>query len=181
MDHVNEYIKLYHNNGEYNYMGYGDSGFFYNYESNGNFSDAMKYLYYSQNISGLNKDCLGQYNNASYQYNCIYAQNVSPFIKSKMFATQSQYDDWQIYCDLNNNNNITIINEYGYNISSSFISNFTENNSLHSGVISSCRYHCGWHSVLNITMGNQMNNFYNNNLTNNLLFGNITYPCNDCC
>ena len=134
-------------------------GFFYNSESNANFSDAMRYLYNSQNMS-INQYCIAEYgNNEDMYYNCIYAQNIAPYIKTKIFSSQSQYDDWQIYCDLNNEN-ATMINEYGENITSAYISNFTGSASGdHCGYLSSCRYHCGWHNVYNISTGQALFNF----------------------
>lgn len=194
VDYVGELISEKHNkyvNSDYKFMGYADSGYFYDYESRGNFSDAMKYLYKSQNISlnGLNKGCLNA--NKGFEYNCMFAQNVVPYIKTKMFATQSQYDDWQIYCDLNNNNNNTLINEYGNDIATSFFSNFTrmfnntnQMNNDHAGFLVSCRYHCGNYNTIEINgtgSGTAMKQFYYQNNTHNFWFQNSTYPCSSCC
>ena len=186
IDFVSEYImeKTGKDETEINIMGMADSGFFYNYEAPANFSDAMRYLYNSQNMS-INKYCIAEYGDNSDEYfNCVYAQNVTPYIKTKIFSAQSQYDDWQIYCDLNNGNT-TMINEYGANITNSYMHNFTgtsTKNDNHCGYLSSCRYHCGWHNVYNITTGQAMYDFYHGNNTQNLYFDNETYPCsNNCC
>ena len=183
IDFISEYIVEKTGNSKINIMGLADSGFFYNYEAQANFSDAMRYLYNSQNMT-INKYCIEQYgDNKDEYFNCIYAQNITPFIKTKIFSSQSQYDDWQIYCDLNNENE-TLINEYGANITKAYMSNFTETsvNDNHCGYLSSCRYHCGWHNVYNITVGQAMYDFYYGKNTKNLYFDNESYPCtNNCC
>eukprot|EP01084_Bolivina_argentea_P082104 148686_1 len=183
IDFMSEYITEKTGNSEIRIMGLADSGFFYNYESNANYSDAIQYLYNSQNMS-VNRYCIDAYGDRTNEYyNCAYAENVSPYIKTKIFSTQSQYDDWQIYCDLNNGN-VTMINEYGMNITSAYITNFTatSKNNNHCGYLSSCRYHCGWHNVYNISAGHAMYDFYYGNNTKNFYFDNETYPCpNNCC
>lgn len=72
-------------------------------------SQLFKNSYYGWNSSGgTNQACVQDKKAAGEDWKCIFAEHVTPYIKSEMFVMQNLYDSWQI-------NNILDIGCSGYN------------------------------------------------------------------
>lgn len=66
-------------------------------------SQLFKNSYYGWNSSGgTNQACVQDKKAAGEDWKCIFAEHVTPYIKSEMFVMQNLYDSWQInnstYC-----------------------------------------------------------------------------------
>ena len=172
----------------FNYMAMPDAGYFM--QVNLGYIDAMNFNWNYFNLSNsLNKNCVNNYTSSGSVYPCMYAFNVAPFIKNKVFSLQSQYDSDQIAGMGNKNKNLTYINEYGKNLTHYYITNYINTNQNHFGWLVSCYEHCifsyaDWnHITINgMTAAQAQINAWNSNDTNlRFLFQNYTYPCNNCC
>eukprot|EP01084_Bolivina_argentea_P294839 507440_1 len=151
----------------------------------------IKWIWEWGNVSvGMNQDCLSYYKqNHMDESNCMWAFNVAPFVKSKMLALQSQYDANQVANMGPNSNNITLVNEFGQNLTYWYLDKYINSSSKHFGWLVSCFQHCnfGTNTWNNFTVNGftvsqaQVNAWFDNTTYGNLLFQNKTYPCQDCC
>jgi len=178
-----------------------DSGFFidYNgYTGNTNYSNGMKWVFNNGNMSygSINSDCINNYGgkDSSNAYNCVFAQNIAPFVDIDLFVLNSEYDAWQTSNILGSTANDTI-NEYGKNFTEIIYNNFFNKNSVENnnnnraGYIDSCHHHCGdWDQLPNgnYTQATAHHLFYINKVVNKdsnvyVWNQNQTYPCNSCC
>eukprot|EP01084_Bolivina_argentea_P281695 482011_1 len=84
------------------YMALIDSGFFMQYEGQGQYISAMKWLWDYMNVTenALNKKCFEYYKQNGNQFNCMFAEYISPFLDVKVFNMQSRFDSWQTGCEL---------------------------------------------------------------------------------
>ena len=181
-DYIYETIlEFKHNKEPFNYMVMPDAGYFMqtNFQIPG-----IQWNWQWGNVSiGMNQNCLEYYKDGS---QCMWAFNVSPFIKSKMFALQSQYDANQV---AGFPNNYTAVNQYGQNLTYWYIDKYINTSSKHYGWLVSCFQHCNfgtntWNDILidNYTVSQaQVNVWFNKVTGSNLLFQNNTYPCTTCC
>ena len=174
-----------------NYMVMPDSGLFFKYEGVGEYVKGWQWNYDNLNIHNtlqvLQPTCLFQWNsNIKDGFNCVFAQEIAPFVEYKLFAMQSRFDSWQLREELCNTVNDTLVNEYGDNFASVFIEKFILTKpGYHVGYLDSCMHHClQWDTIIIDGYGQSMVyvDFYYNNLTHsNLFYQNETYPCSTCC
>ena len=47
-------------------------------------------------VGGVNQDCVKDYTAKGEDWRCFFPQYTEPYIKSKLFALNSQYDTWQL-------------------------------------------------------------------------------------
>lgn len=72
-------------------------------------SASFKRSYYGWNSTGgTNQACVADKKASGEDWKCIFAEHVTPYIKSEMFVMQNLYDSWQV-------NNILKIGCSGYN------------------------------------------------------------------
>ena len=45
---------------------------------------------------GVNQDCVKDYSSKGEEWRCFFPQYTEPYIKSKLFGFNSQYDTWQL-------------------------------------------------------------------------------------
>eukprot|EP01083_Nonionella_stella_P039236 106715_1 len=176
------------NNKAINYMAMPDAGYFMETEFQ---MKGMRWIWDWGNVSdGMNQNCVAYYK----EYNmdeseCLWAFNVAPFVKVKMFALQSQYDSNQVANMGPNSNNTVLVNELGQNITHWFLSRYTNTSSGHWGWLVSCFQHCNfgtntWNDFMidGYTISQvQVNAWFGNTTHSNLFFQNKTYPCTECC
>ena len=172
-------------NKPFNYMAMPDAGYFMEVS---HYIGMMEFCYaYSNWTIGLNQDCVKYYKDNKMDIKeCMYAVNIAPFIKVKMFSTQSQYDSNQIANA--HTNSSEVINEYGKNLTHWYLDRYINTSNNHYGWLVSCYQHCTgskeWNDIVidkyDISQA-QMNAWYGNTSYGQLLFQNKTYPCNSCC
>eukprot|EP01084_Bolivina_argentea_P044960 82751_1 len=171
-----------------NYMVMPDSGFFLQYEGIGQYVTGWKWIYDNENITyALNltqPKCVSE--NRDNILNCVFAQNVAPYITKKLFALQSRFDKWQLRHELCNDTNGTIVNGYGYNLTFNFIDKFINTNkTIHGAYLDSCEHHgFEWNQIFidGYLQSSASIDFYYNNLTHpSLFFQNDSFPCSSCC
>ena len=149
----------------------------------------MEFCYAYSNLTvGLNQDCVEYYDKNNMDIKeCMYAENIAPFIKYKMYSTQSQYDSNQIANE--HTNNSVLINEYGQNLTYWYLNRYINTNKNHYGFLVSCYQHCNfgtntWNDIIingyDISQA-QVDVYFGNASFGQLLFQNKTYPCNTCC
>ncbi len=51
-------------------------------------------------MEGLNQDCVKDFSSMGEDWKCFFAQYNERYIKSKIFAINSQFDTWQLENDL---------------------------------------------------------------------------------
>ena len=190
-DYVYQLIARLKTNHGFNYMSMPDAGYFMQTDFD---IKTMQFNWYYGNITmALNDKCVNYYYNISQNKDdikqCMYAANIAPFIDTRMFALQSQYDSNQI-ADLGpQKDNVTFINIYGKNLTKYYIENYINTNDNHFGWLVSCFEHCifgveQWNQItINgyTTAQAQINAYYYNDTQNRFLFQNQTYPCDSCC
>ena len=119
-------------------VGLPDVGFFLEYNGiNGstNYSNAMQYVFNSQNISSSIADAQECYNNKDLmQSECIFPQNMARTIKIPVFVLNSQYDAWQVP-NILGSKNATLINEYGQNFTRLLKDNFLKYSDESTGIV----------------------------------------------
>lgn len=165
-----------------NYMTMPDSGFFIESEGGSNYVRSLKWIYEYQN-SSLNVNCMKAHESTNDQYKCIFAQETAPYNNIKMFPLQSRFDSWQLYCEVDNNDNSTV-NEYGNNFTTIINEQYRDTyTTLHSGFIDSCDHHCQeWNDIHinNMTASQaQYKAYYSNEKV--YYVQEELYPCPQCC
>ena len=177
-----------------------DSGHFINY--NGykgatNYSGGMEWVFNNGNMSygSVDSDCINAYGgpDSTDAYNCVFAQNIAPYVDLPLFALNSRFDAWQT-SNILGSTNATLINEFGANFTDIINANFFEkndasNNNGHAAYIDSCHHHCGdWDALHddNYTQATAHYAFYQGKVVGGkqneyIWFQNDTYPCTDCC
>ena len=92
-------------------MSMPDSGFFLQFEGVGEYIKGWQWKYDNQNLSYVlnicQTECVAQQNE---ELDCVFAQNIAPYLKVKLFALQSRYDSWQLNNELCNTDNYTNVN-----------------------------------------------------------------------
>ena len=77
-----------------------DSAFFLEYQGVGEFISVVQWIYDNQlTYNSLNPACV-QYFGEENAFECNFAENNAQFIDVNMFALQSQYDAFQLNCEL---------------------------------------------------------------------------------
>jgi len=102
-----------------NFLSMPDSGFFLEWEGNGKYVTAMKWLIEWQNTSAaLNKECMANQKGGE-EWRCMLAQENAPYENIRMFPLQSRFDSWQSGCELGLKD-ANQMNVYGKNLSDNF-------------------------------------------------------------
>eukprot|EP01121_Diplochlamys_sp_Union-15-3_P004235 TRINITY_DN1425_c0_g3_i3.p1 TRINITY_DN1425_c0_g3~~TRINITY_DN1425_c0_g3_i3.p1 ORF type:complete len:293 (-),score=41.21 TRINITY_DN1425_c0_g3_i3:27-905(-) len=163
--------------------GMPDSGFFLDYESPvKKYHSSMIWVFNQMNSSsGVNEDCINYYRSTGDTWKCIFAEHTSPFIQTPIFPLQSEYDEWQIYEDLNSTDP-KAINAWGETLT-----NLVKTNLLakpqHGIFLDSCQHHCGeWGNIV-ISGDNQAKAFeeWYDGGSVRFYYQNKEYPCTACC
>eukprot|EP01084_Bolivina_argentea_P222322 376316_1 len=176
------------------YMVMPDAGYFLEWEGPNEFVTGMKWVFENQNVTvAMNKGCMQYYNASNNQWECMFAQNISPFIvlpQPGMFVLESNYDSFQIKFELDTNTSDNIaINEYGQNMSTTLINTvITVLIGYRAAFFDSCSHHCStsWSydniTINNVSAKNAAVKWYYNTDTYfpNFWYGNKSYPCSDC-
>eukprot|EP00698_Gefionella_okellyi_P004336 TRINITY_DN14011_c0_g1_i1.p1 TRINITY_DN14011_c0_g1~~TRINITY_DN14011_c0_g1_i1.p1 ORF type:complete len:386 (-),score=77.54 TRINITY_DN14011_c0_g1_i1:67-1224(-) len=163
-------------------VGLPDSGFFLDFESAANYHNGMMWVFQAMNSTrGVNDECVIAHSRTHDEWMCIFAEHVSPFIRTPLFAMQSQYDAWQIGNDLDSKDPAAI-NKYGARLTQLVKTNLL-NQPQHGAFLDSCDHHCGdWGNIVidgdNIAQAFQK--FYNGG-SQKLWEQAKTYPCDACC
>ena len=177
-----------------------DSGYFINsngYHGKTNYSNGLKWVFNNGNLSygSVNSDCINYYGGQDdiNAVNCVFAQNIAPFVNIPLFALNSKYDSWQTE-NILGSSNATLINEFGKNFSEimnqQYLSTNNKNNSNnHAAFLDSCHHHTGdWDAIVidNYTQATAHYDFYENKVMTNstqkyIWIQNETYPCSSCC
>ena len=177
-----------------------DSGYFLDYNGyNGatNYSNGLKWVFTNGNMSygSINEGCIEYYggkDNVNVS-NCVFAQNIAPFVSIPFFVLNSEYDSWQV-ANILGTSNASIINEYGKNFTrimfDNYVNNNNNNNNNRAAFLDSCLHHTGdWDSIEydNYTQATAHYKFYMEKIVGNVTsdeyvwFQNDSYPCNSCC
>jgi len=148
----------------------------------GMYQSDMQWVFTQQNVtSGVDQDCIAAYP-PDQQWHCMFAEHTSPFIRTRIFPLQSEYDAWQIEAELPNNST-AMVNELGVNITSRLQANLL--NRPQNGVfLDSCVHHCWMWSGLRINGSRQADAFqlwYESPGEQQLFIQGQAYPCADCC
>ena len=189
-NYVYDWIYYINNQKEFNYMSMPDAGYFMKEASNSILITIMQFWYTFGNMThGMDPNCRAVYNkNSLNTQECLFAQNIAPYISVKTFAMQSQYDPTQLGGI--NLNDTTYINNYAKYLTDSFVQNYTSiNKDIHYAWLVSCYQHCNfgtdtWNniSIAGIdTSQAQVNAWFGNSTYGNVLFQDSPYPCNTCC
>eukprot|EP00698_Gefionella_okellyi_P001026 TRINITY_DN1088_c0_g1_i2.p2 TRINITY_DN1088_c0_g1~~TRINITY_DN1088_c0_g1_i2.p2 ORF type:complete len:292 (+),score=47.45 TRINITY_DN1088_c0_g1_i2:346-1221(+) len=171
-------------------VGVPDSGFFMDY---GTWSDGIKWMYNSQNASaGINKACAAAYEPAQ-QWHCAFAQYTSQHCHTRMFALQSQYDQYQLGAILHSTQ-AQLVNPYGATLLRTLNQSVFESGpqrDANAAFLDSCVHHCGgWSTGLNgdyrIIIDGQsalqaFEEWYYEQSERRLWIQDVLYPCEACC
>lgn len=138
------------------FMGLMDSGFFMQYEGTGKYITAMKWLWDNMNMTqGLNTKCMEYYKDDPFQ--CMFAENLAPFIDVRTFNMQCRFDKWQQTCELESFD-VNSTNEYGMNLTNVYTKMYENANGdmtiarNHGAFLDSCNRHCQDGNFYNITI-----------------------------
>ena len=188
-NYIYQFISKLKNGESFKFMAMVDAGYFM---QNVHVQSEMTFVYNYGNVTdGLNQQCLNYYKQNDLDITqCLYAFNIAPFINTKMFSLQSQYDMIQIE-KMNLTGNVTAINQYGQNLTYWYIERYINTgNNNHYGWLVSCYQHCTqnpneiWDKIIinGYTVSDaQIDVWYDNATYGQLLFQNNTYPCDACC
>eukprot|EP01084_Bolivina_argentea_P281693 482008_1 len=169
-----------------------DSGYFLQWEGNGKYITAMKWVYESSNASAsLNKECM--FDNINQPWKCMFAQETAKYMNIRMFPIQPIFDSWQIQQELRSND-AAQINNYGRNLVDNFVNTYVNSQQyshLHGGFLESCYHHCNWdtkwHQIMIDGMAAnqaQYEFYYGINTHDRLWIQHNTYPscvsCSSC-
>ena len=185
-DHIASYLGVKQN--EINFMAMADSGWFMDYEGEGQYTDKMQWVFEAQNTSiGLNQKCLEKVKDG---HKCMFAQHMAPFIESKLMAIQSRFDLWQIGHELCSEN-ASEINEYGQWLEKSMMDQFAQSRTKGVGermlYLDSCEHHVFMSQWRSIAIDGfkasqvQVDFWFNNTDTQKVFRQNKDYPCDACC
>jgi len=149
----------------------------------GVYQEDMKWVFQNQNVSaGVDQDCIAGYPEGE-QWHCMFAEHTAPFIQTRIFPLQSEYDSWQIGNVLAVNNDVALVNEMGANITSRLQANLL--NKQQNGVfLDSCEHHCGlWNglSVGGVRQPEAFQAWYETPGAQRLFIQGQVYPCTACC
>ena len=175
-----------------NFMAMPDSGYFIELEGYAKVYDTFTWIFEQNNgTDTINKGCYSHFEESDEVNKCIFAQETAPFIESRMFAIQSQYDSFQIGAECVCNGNDTLINQYGMNLTNIFLKDYINAGNYkdnHSGFLISCMEHADmaiWNKIVidgYNSSQTQIEWYYNRTtIHDSLWFQNETYPCSFCC
>jgi len=164
-------------------VGLPDSGFFLDWPSPVNithsYNAAMQYVFEAMNPI-LNPKCVANMTDGPGL--CLFAEHLSPFIATPIFALQSRYDTWQIGNELGTNGT-NAVRLFGAQLTTRMAVNFLAS-TRNGAFLSSCAYHCGAYDYIHIQNLNAANAFmqwYQKTTSQRLWFQNEQYPCTSCC
>jgi len=111
----------------------------------GDYHCGLKWTFSIQNATaGINQDCVAAHASTADVWKCMFAEHSSDFIRSPMFAMQSQYDAWQT----GNVQGTTSTQIMGDNITSRIRTDLMAHNNESGAFLDSCHHHCGsWNSI----------------------------------
>lgn len=173
-----------------------DSGFFLDYEAPtsgkegllgqttpGNYHNGLQWSYTVQNATaGVNQGCIAAKDPAD-QYLCMFAEHTSDYIKTPLFAMQSQYDTWQAGHVLGQNTP-ELNTELGKNITSRYMANVLAKNPKSGAFLDSCSHHCGaWNNIIinGDNIATAFMKWYYGYTSQKLWNQDQAYPCKECC
>ena len=185
-DYIASYIGVKENN--INFMAMADSGWFMDYEGNGQYSDCMKWIFEAQNTSiALNSKCLEKTKDG---YKCMFAQHTTSFTESKLMAVQSRFDSWQTKMELVSTDD-SEINKYGQQLEKSMMEQFLQSKTEEAGnrmlYLDSCHHHVYEDQWSKIAIDGfnasqvQMDFWFDNTGGRSSFIQNKAYPCDNCC
>src|SRR5437764_990138 len=87
-------------------------------------------------------------NNSKNPGKCLFAEHVSPFIKTPIFALQARYDTWQIGNELGNKV-VAQVRSYGAQLTQIFQKNFLAQK-RNGAFLDSCAHHCGGYDSIHL-------------------------------
>lgn len=143
-------------------VGLPDSGFFLDYQQPGqpfvpptrlgstipgDYHRGLQWSYQIQNASsGINVDCVSAHQSGEHDaWKCMFAEHVSPFIHSPVFALQSEYDSWQTGHVLGQGDSPAVL---GKNLTRRITANLFHPHPQSGAFLDSCHHHCGaWNSI----------------------------------
>ena len=97
------------------------------------------------NTSALNARCLAAQAPGS-EWLCFFAENISPYLTTPLFALQSYYDSYQILAILHANAtapNAADVNRYGGLLNAKVKSTLLASSVKHGAALDACEHHCG--------------------------------------
>ena len=162
-----------------------DSAFFLEYQGVGEFISVVQWIYDNQlTYNSLNPACV-QYFGEENAFECNFAENNAQFIDVNMFALQSQYDAFQLNCELGDLINPFAINEWAAYFRDTFFETFVSEgvySDLHAAYLDSGLRHCGcWglNTIDGMTSGQAQREWYNNHASDDkhIWFQQVSYPC----
>jgi hypothetical protein len=164
-------------------VGLPDCGFFLDWKSPSNISHsynaAMQYVYKAMNPT-LHPQCI--VNRSKDKQKCLFAEHVSPFIKTPVFALQARFDTWQLANELGTNATAPV-QHYGGYLTELFAANFLSN-PKNGAFLDSCAHHCGAYDSIftqTINAANAFKQWYMKSTSQRLWFQKQLYPCSACC
>lgn len=193
--HVDQYAERFGETARV--VGMPDSGFFLDWEdagvcgeteSIGYESDMANVFAFQNATSGVNARCVSAHEEAGDTWKCMFAEYTAPHIVTPVFALQSQYDSWQLGCDLSEDATVAQVNAYGANLTARLKSSLIIGGAsglVNGAFLDSCYHHCGGWSTIPIAGETQSTAFakwYNGTVAPDTLYTqNKAYPCDDCC
>jgi len=145
--------------------GMADSGYFLNFDwttgqpgsgqpgtpgfpSNASYPWRMWWMYeqLAGNTSALSPRCLAAQAPGS-EWLCFFAENISPYLTTPLFALQSYYDSYQILAIAHENasapDDVPAINAFGAKLNARVKSGLLASAVKHGAALDACTHHCG--------------------------------------
>ena len=172
-------------------VGMPDSGFFPYYGGTAHFSSGMHWVFDHMNsTAGVHPDCIAQHVQSGTSHKCFFAEHAVRYVKTRLFALQSEYDSDQMrWAEIDANDTITI-NKWGAHLSQLLQHNLLDSTACsgHGAFLDSCFHHCwdwGDFCVGSINQPQAFQEWYHKGsgaMGNKGFFQQgKSYPCASCC
>lgn len=140
-------------------VGLPDSGFFLDFDGPPGvpqtFKAGMEWVFQYMNCSaGVNQQCIAHHGRTGDLTKCFFAEHTAPFIKTPVFALQSEYDSAQLGMILGSTDP-NLVNAWGQNVTRLVKQTLLAHNKQHGVFLDSCSHHCGSWGHLYVGPNNQ--------------------------
>lgn len=161
-----------------NFLAIPDSGFFLDAGSYA--ANFRNFFHFMNSTAGVHPGCIASQKAAGKPLeDCIFVQNVAPFITSRVWAVQSQFDPAQPMTS----HKPAAVNAYGARLVNTIQSTLLQPHKANGAWMYSCYQHCGgWEfDVDGTTAAYTLGPFFDGATSQHVWFDNETYPCASCC
>lgn len=100
----------------------------------------IRLLYEQQNAThGVNSHCLKDLQPTGDEWQCMYAETAAKYIRTPIFALQSEYDSWQKKAVLGTEDDV---NTFGNDLTAKLQKSVLDSNVKSGAFLDSCSHHC---------------------------------------